>query len=779
MATIEEILAGVAKQAKNSAADIGALSSSLRELAAAKKAFMAAGDPKGVLTMQRMAKAIEDLNTVTIEYKKSQDKLIKAQKEGRDLTEDELKDLVRVTKAKEAATNNFIKMQQAATQSNEGLKKSQAEMDADLLKNFRTNTLVGKSYSFLSGSVAKFTAGLTFSGLAIKALNRHMEAAEVQQNILIQSYRGVGTEAKKYDYVLGTTKSSTLAFTEKTLDMSTALMNAKATAERMGVSTEYVGDSFTKFARIVGTQSPKVLGTLTEGAITVSRALGISVPEAVDYVSVRMDKFGGSAAGAIASLNDMRIESERINKEFGRTVVRGDDVARTLSDISKETTMYAIDQRFVGNILRENIARLQANGASYEQASKQAKSFAEAATGNAPDWMKVFAGQDLSKQMLASFKAGNFTKEFGAELNAAKPGLAKEVQKLLKASGGKLNYSTIRAIQDMTSGSTVGIRAMSKEILKLAKHPEGITLIASQFHKTYAEAVAMVDQAKAMEERTSAVNKLTANGIDLAKTTYTLNGQDYKLTADQVKELDKIDKSGADEIDKLNQKKELVNAILDQKNEEYSLAQDKQRLDDEELMRTTELAKINNKITAIQAKKLELQTKLKEQQEAKVDTKGTEKDIELYDKMLKAKELEKTRFESKAQEAKGGTEGLKTVEDINKALLEDFKGYAINSGGYFKSIITKMSDTKSLLLAAGIMGLGKYLVTYTGMFGRIEKHLAKMAGADLAAEETAAKGGGGEAFGPQQKKSIPQKMGKWATSYKPGKYDAMMQKMPY
>jgi len=43
--------------------------------------------------------------------------------------------------------------------------------------------------------------------------------------------------------------------------------------------------------------------------------------------------------------------------------------------------MYAIDQRFVGGILRDNISKLQANGDSYEQASKKAKAFTEAVTG--------------------------------------------------------------------------------------------------------------------------------------------------------------------------------------------------------------------------------------------------------------------------------------------------------------------------------------------------------------------------------------------------------------
>ena len=760
MASLEETLAKIASQSKTGASSIEAMAKSLKELDAAKKTFT---DPKGIVAIQKMSKAIEQLMISTQEYEKERENLTKAQQEGRELSEEEIKTLEKVSKAQTKAADNLHRIQQGTLKANKDKEKFNEKVEADALKNFRTNTKLGKSFTLLSGSVAKYAVQLGFLSLALKAAKRHSQAAEVQQNILIQGYRTLSKDTTTWgtsfkdtaahipivgDYIGNYGKNlidahgKVLGFTEASLNMSDAIAKTEATAQRMGVSTEYVGDAFSKFARITGTQSPKVLKTLTEGAITVSRALGITVPEAVDFVSTRMDKFGGSAAGAIASLNNLREEAKRINDAFGRTVIRGDDVARTLQDISKETTMYAIDQRFVGGVLRENIARLQSTGKSYEQASKQANVFATAVTGKAPQWMKVFAAQDLNSQMMSSFNKGDFVEKFGSELEAAKPGLTKEIQNILSdTTMGQ--YSKMMLIQEKVSGTTVGIDAMSKQILKLAKHPQGIALIASQFGVTLAEAEGMVQQAKSMEERTTILTKLSAKNVDYAKAEFTLNGETYKLTKAEADAMKKIDESGASDLDKTREKKELLNSIVDQENEKISIAQEAARLDNEKIMNYKQIEKINKRILMIKEEKNKLEEKLKGAAAGSAEEKAIKDQIAIYDKMLKAKELEKSRYESKAAEAEGKTEGLKTVEDINKALLEEFKGYSINSGNEFKAIITELSDTKKLIMMAIGFGLGKFLWKYIGIGTRLEKFLAARAAGKIAGAGGGAGDGGG------------------------------------
>ena len=763
MASNEDALASLMKNAGKDAAGIKELTKSMKELNNAKKVFMAAGDPKGLLAVRNMSKDIAELISTTEDYIKVSKLIKKAKEEGRDLDEDEIKTAAKISKAHEQAAKVTIAAQKTVIDSTERMKSQQARMEADLLKNFRTNTLLGKSFGMLSSGVAGFAVKLGFLSLATKALNRHMKSAEIQQNILIQNFRGLSKDTT----VLG---SKTLGFTASALKMSEALASTEATAQRMGVSTEYVSESFTKFARIAGTDSPKVLKTLSEGAITVSRSLGITVPEAVDFVSTRMDKFGGSAASAIASLNNMRVEAERINKSFGRTVIRGDDVARTVQDISKQTTIYAIDQRYVGNILNDNIAKLQANGDSYEQASKKAKSFTEAVTGKAPEWMKVFSAQDIYSQ-IADVSPEQFVSQFGSELEAAKPGLTKEVQSILNDKNmGK--YSKMMLLQEMLSGTTVGVQSMNKQILKLANHPQGVALIAKQFGVTLAEAQGMVTQAQAMEEQTKVINKLNAQGIVSLREKFTLGGKEYTLSQDQADEVAKAgeiakqtakfaaQKTGqtikASELEAAANaaRKAALQGILDQKSQEQNIENDLARMKNEELANEKAILGINAQITELAKRKASLQAKLATAQGP--EKAAIEKEIARVDKMIKGKELDRTRYESKAAEAEGTTAGLKTVEEINKALLTQFEGYSVNSGGAFKAMITELSDTKSLLIAAGIMGIGKYLLGYTGLFKRMEMYLAKIAagvkgGIEIDESTGGPKGGGMQ--GPQPKKS--------------------------
>jgi hypothetical protein len=701
---------------------------------------MAAGDPKGILAVQKMTKAIKTLMDSTSDYEDELKKLKKAQEEGRELSEDEIKTLDRVTKARDKASENVLKIDREFINSKEKIKKANAEYEADAIKNFRTNTIMGQGFVKLTDTVSKYAAGLTFGGLVQKAWTRHVQSAEIQQNILIQSYKGFRLEqdaATKTTDEFGNTIASTsdktkkgvsdtIAYTKAALDMSTALAKTEATAQRMGVSTEYVGDAFTKFSRITGSRDTAVLKTLTEGAITVSRAMGITVPEAIDFVSTRMDKFGGSASSAIASMYNMQKEAERTNKEFGRTVIRGDDVVRTIQDISKQTTIYGIDQRFVGNILRENVARLQSTDKSYDAAQRQAKAFTEAVTGKAPEWMQVYAAFDVSEKLMQNFNGEELSEEMKAELKAAKPGLESEVEALLKESGGKLTYSVKRALGEMTSGTTIGIGAMNKQILKLAKHPEGLVLISKQFGVSLADARGMVESAKALEQKQVAISAITAKKVDYDKFSYKIDKQTIPLNDLQIQQMKEIDASGKSEAERNMAKKELLESIISQKNDEITIDNDRARLLAEEQTNLKQIEKINTYIANAQKKKAEYQKQLLA---ATTDKERGElqKEIARIDKMIAGKELEKSRYESKSEEEKGKAAGLKTVEEINKELLNEFGDYADTTGKSLKAMVTELTDTKGLLIAAGIAGMTRYLLNYTGALARIEKALAMRA----------------------------------------------------
>ena len=729
--TTPQALGQLASNSAKSSTGVDKLTSSLKKLGP-----LAAKD---IININNLNKAIKENIQVTKQYAKIKAELEKKVNSGNEATEKEIENCEKWAKVERKSAAIVKDAHNQVTDAIDRKQKSQDKTYAAALENFRTNTLLGKSYGVLTSRVTDLAAKFGFLGLAGMALTRHIKAANVQQNILIQSYRGLST--------------GVVDFTKNSVALSAAMAHSEAVAQKMGVSTEHVTEAYTKFARIVGTSSPEVLGTLSEGAITVSKSLGISVPEAIDFVSTRMDKFGGSAASAIASLNNIREETKRVNDAFGRTVVRGDDVASTLLDISKQTTMYAIDQRFVGGILRDNISKLQSNGDSYEQASKKAKAFTEAVTGKAPEWMKVFSAQDIYSQ-IAEISPEQFVSQFGSELEAAKPGLTKEVQSILNDKNMG-QYSKMMLLQEMLSGTTVGINSMNKQILKLANHPQGVALIAKQFGVTLAEAQGMVTQAKALDEQTKVINKLNAQGIVSLREKFKLGDKEYTLSQDQADEVTRAGeaakatakfaamktgqtiKNSEVEAAANAARKAALKGMIDQKQQEQNIENDLARMKNEEIANEKAILGINQQITDLTKRKADMQKKIASMPKGK-EKEELQKDMDRIDKLIKGKELDRTRYESKAAEAKGATAGLKTVEEINKQLLTDFQGYSVNTGGYFKAMITEMSDTKGLLIAAGVMGFGQILLKQTGAVGRIEKLLAEYTAGKLA-------GGGGEA----------------------------------
>lgn len=500
-------------------AGIKNLKKSTEELAAAEKRRNA--------LMSQAAKLQKDQKNIENELKFSRNKnnheLIKQLDEITKKREETFEGIRKEQELHEEASEKIITARDKLIRKHDEEKAKLLEIEEAMREHFREHTLLGKSFGLLTSGVAKFAGGLTFGTLAVKAWDNHLKAAELRQNILIQNFRGFNDEVSKTTGTIGVLSEGlnvlglesmghALAATDK---FSDAIAHAEGTAIRMGVPVEAVSDAMLKFSRVAGTSNPEALRSLTEGALAVSRTLGIDTASAVEFVQTRMDKFGGSSASALAALNLVREESEQINKTFGRTVVRGDDIVKTLQSISQESNVYAIDQRLVGSILRDNIARLQASGDSYDLARRKAEAFTKGVTGQAPEWMKILAGEDLTSAMLKSFNEGRFKEEFGEELDKASPGLSQKVRGILtnKSLGA---YDKTRLIQELTAQTSVGINSINKQVLDLYRSSgNSLTVLAKQMNISYEEASGMVTQAEDLEKTMKRVDEL--QGLSLEK----------------------------------------------------------------------------------------------------------------------------------------------------------------------------------------------------------------------------------------------------------------------
>jgi len=468
----------------------------LEDFSNAKTDALKAGDYNAVRQITELEKVTRKLAEAKLKEASATETLLKLRAKSGKLTKDEIKlyteaesvifDLV---DAQDELKNKQVDLATARKKARSALLASSRA----LKENLKDTTALGKAYSVMGSGLSKVTAGLTVGGLAMKAWNRFTEGAEIRQQIMIQNFRGFADGAKVAGESVGEMAKRYTDAISKNDDMAKALITARSAAIKMGVPVEQMNETMVQFARITGSDNPAALGKLSAAAATVSRTLGISMPEAVDFVQQRMDKFGGTAASAIIGLNNIRTATEDVNKMFGRTMVRGDDVARTLLDISRSTNVYAIDQRMVSSLLRENITRLQAAGDSYELAARKARLFAEAtAGGDAPAWMKIIVGGKLTKAMKGAFGkiatdgGKEWEDKFGESLDNASPGLSEKVKDVLgdKNMG---SFTKFKVIQDLTKGTTVGARMMAEEFANLANQQNGIAVLAVQMGKTEEE----------------------------------------------------------------------------------------------------------------------------------------------------------------------------------------------------------------------------------------------------------------------------------------------------
>ena len=707
------------------------LKKKLDQISKAKTNALKQNDTTLLTSLMKVEKQYQKLLTVTEQYGKEVENI---HKKGVKASTEEMEQLAKAADAHAEATDNIKKMGAAQANAYKNAKQQVQEYNANLLKSWQNHSKVGQAVGLLSSSVVQLAGGLTLLRVAGKAWTAQVEAAELRQNMLIQSNRlldqtSPGRVGGIFDRGVAVLKD-TFGELEK---YSAALQGAKSVAERMGVSTDVASDTMLRFQKITGVNTPEALGKLTSGTIAVSRAMGITVPEAVDFVSTRMEKFGGSAAGAIISLEKLRRESSSFNNMIGRTVVRSDDLVKSLMDISRQTNMYAIDQRYVGGILRENVSRLQAMGDSYDTALKKAQMFTKAVTGDVPDWMRIYAGTDVLNTLQSNFvKAGkdssgaftqSFIDQYGAEIEAAKPGLLNELKDIM---GSNMAYfDKINLVQQLTRGLSMGMEATNKQILKLAKTAGGLSIIARDMTGgDYVMAQGLAKQADEYMKKVNNINKLAkiTNAEQLKNIALKESG--LKLSDDMAKEIVSKDKE--------SDRKKALNEIIGLEQEINTVMLDRDRIQREDLARKAEIEKIDKRIKNIKAKKADAIFNLfSTKDEGKIEK--LKKDIEIYNRMEKAAEDERSKAapkdiltdeqrKKKIKEGKG--DDLTTVEDLTNAHLNSFNKYSDETGQSWKAALTRLSTIEFLLGALGGGALFKFLNAKFGVWDKIKSSLA-------------------------------------------------------
>jgi len=480
-----------------------------------QEAFDTKGMEKYVMQLEVVKKKLEETSKAKEDAKKATEELAKLSDRS---SKDYQKQLAKSIRLDKIAADAEGKLTDAIWKKNEAYAEAQERMEAQLeltREQWKQNTRLGRTYSFITGSVGKFALGMTAASLAVKAFQKWQKSANLQQQLMIKSFKG-------FDGARGYAET-----TAAVASTDSALRKASASAILFGQDVNAVSDYMIRFQRMTGKDNPHALEAMTSATMAAAQVTGVDMAQAMDFVQTRIDKYGGSVSSAILAMESMRLEAKSINNAYGETRLRIDDVINAVNSITSASNIYAVDQDFLTKAISRNMVALQAQGESYDFAKNSATNYMKSLTTGAPEFMKIMSGRDILKDMLDA--GSNFEAEFGAELEKAKPGLSKKIQEVLKSD--KSQYDKSQLIQQMTEGLNVGLTSMRDKLLDLAG-PGGknLQVIKSIYNVSEIQAQKMIEQAQASKKLDEEKKAIKGASFEEAQKMIGKDKEGYKLS---------------------------------------------------------------------------------------------------------------------------------------------------------------------------------------------------------------------------------------------------------
>ena len=584
--------------------------------------------------MNEQLKSNERLKKLREEQLEIEEKLKKATDAERAVLIKQMKDLRDKKKLEEESLNLIESQLKAQQKFVEEMGKSKG-----LLRDF-----------YDSGK-AKLVGYLVSSAQLIRSLKSISTIVQDVSDISIQSgsFFGMSGEYTKDFEELGIAAAS----------YSSSLMDVAFRMGVLGISTEEGAQSFKQFSQIVknpGTEeAAKDMRDLTIQTGYLSKVLGVTMPEATDFVIESQLKFSRTAAQSANTLYSVFENTERYNKALGMTVIRGRDVTKVLFDLARESEAATQDQTALSNMITTNLLQLQAQGQSYQQALKGVQGYIKRMTTEAPDWSKIMAGREL----LTEFKkyGAQIPKALEDELNAASPELAKRVKDIMAGPGSELSKQM--QLQEALEGTRVGLDAMQKGIAGIIERArkggeDGVLAIKGLYNVSAQEARRIIEQNDLYQKRLSIQNKF----LDSKKS-------EQEIAEEYNKDLKEQDKISAAQVKYLRDKNDLSEMqVLSEKKAQYEAEQ------------------------ALQKKKQQQE----KDKEAEIEGLKAE-----YAKVTDTKLKESIK--RKIEEKEGGP-----VERITETLKDKFLATSTASGGFVKGTLEALNSTAAGQLATSVAG---------------------------------------------------------------------------
>lgn len=643
--------------------------------------------------LESLIESTKSLNAANEEFKKIQEENNDLLKINGKLTNEQTARLQKASDNAAVAAKQQKKYADEKSKADQNATKAELAINEAKVESWKKTTLAGKAYAAGTSQVAKMAAGFGVAATAMKVYGRFTDAARLRNNLMIASYRGIN------DNLAGATAS--------TFQYEEAMRGAKATAIHLGMANEDVGGIMMKYQKIVGNAGPAAMGALTEATLATAKAMGIDSAEAISYVSAKMDNFGGTAQSALESLNDLRINTEKYNNSLAGVSIRGDEVVKTIQDITNSNNVYAVDQRFLATTLMRTSATLQANGESYNYAQKMANTYTKALSSAAPEWMQLINSFDIAKEVSGAWGKGadgvdKLTDEMSNKLEKAKPGLSKKVSDLM-SNKEYSSYDKTRLLGEMLGDTDVGMTLMSKKIVDLGK--SSITTLKNAYNVSYMEAEEMYKAALKTQEVEESTRILKEGTLE--------EQNDLKESM-----METLDMSAA-EIENALKNEDSKKRLLDLYADQNAIAESSATIEEQRTNAIQEQAKLKKKLNDQEANLAKLKGEGASSSAIKIaEAAAAETKTALDAQIAKVKQGE-------AGAKVGSTEDLKKMTEAEK---EKQKPTAVLTGDFFAAKIEELSSPLGLLAA----GSAAFFLTSTANQLLQNMFLAKIAGGSSA-----------------------------------------------
>lgn len=437
--------------------------------------------------LDKIAKQQAEVVKINTELQDLESKRLKLQKEMADLgdkaTDEQKKQLQQLREEVTMKKSAAIEAKKAAVEQSQLIEKMSKQQGV-LGKMFEASKT--QMFQYLAG-VATLSAALT-------------NMAKVTQDVLDVSALS-GNYAALQDGVTGVIKSAYM--------FQKGMAESRVGLRFLGYSADEVNSSFKELSvtasKVGGKLDTEGVAQLTTVTGRLARMLGVSLPEATQYMITMQQRFGASTSATAETMLGIYVATDKYNKEAGRTVIVGRDLTKVMFDLSRETKGAALDQQFLSQTLQANLLQLQAQGRNYSEALEQSSLFVKKMSAEAPDWTKILAGRELRKQFAS---AADITPEMTAQLERARPGLTQRIKEILNSPVDE--FTKQRKLQEALSGTQVGFESMGKGVSQLIDRLGDKANIALQqiYGINATEADALITQTKRTKELAGEKDKL-------------------------------------------------------------------------------------------------------------------------------------------------------------------------------------------------------------------------------------------------------------------------------